>query len=180
MPSLGPAPSTAHAWARRLLRTLHPAADVLELVRRTGSQLSSVYEARCADPTHDAILKVYAPEWAWKQTKEVRVYQMLTSIRGLTVPRVPHHVPDGGPNGRAVTVLSLLPGRPLSEVSQDVDPAGIPAFYREMGAALAAVHRIGQEAFGYLTDRIVQPETDNGTYMRRRFATTRGVPEPRR
>jgi aminoglycoside phosphotransferase (APT) family kinase protein len=39
-----------------------------------------------------------------------------------------------------------------------------------MGATLAAIHRIGQEAFGYVTDRVLDPCPDNGSYMRRQFA----------
>lgn len=112
---------------------------------------------------------MYAPEWAWKQAKEVRVYQMLAHLRSLPVPDVLYHAPSGAPGGRAVTILSRLEGRPLSEVSADLDAARIPWFYRETGAALATVHRIGQDAYGYLTDRILEPMPDNGTYMRHQF-----------
>jgi aminoglycoside phosphotransferase (APT) family kinase protein len=156
-------------WAEGLLREVFPAAEVIEAVPRTGGQLSPVYEVRCADPAHAAIFKVYAPEWAWKQAKEVRVYEMLSGLRSLPVPSVLHHTSGGGPGGQAVTILSLLEGRPLSEVSKDLDSAAIPAFYREMGAALAAVHQIGQESYGYLTDRVLDPVANNGIYMRRQF-----------
>ncbi|KOV34091.1 hypothetical protein ADK60_11840 [Streptomyces sp. XY431] len=125
---------------------------------------------RCADPAHSAILKVYAPEWAWKQVKEVRVYRILAGLDSLPVPRVLHHMPDGAPDGRAVTVLSLLEGRPLSEASKDLDASQIPSFYREMGAALATIHQVGQEAYGYMTDHLLDPRPDNGTYMRHQFA----------
>jgi hygromycin-B 7''-O-kinase len=163
-------PLAGTAWAEELLREVFPAAEVTEAVPRTGGQLSAVYEVRCADPAHNAIFKVYAPEWAWKQAKEIHVYQLLADLRSLPVPSVLHHASTGGPEGRAVTILSLLEGRPLSEASKDLDPARIPAFYREMGAALATVHQIGQEAYGYLTDRVLDPLFDNGAYMRRQFA----------
>lgn len=139
------------------------------MVPRTGGQLSAVYEVRCTDPAHTAIFKVYAPEWAWKQAKEVSVYGRLAALRLLPVPSVLHHTRSGGPGGRAVTILSLLEGRPLSEVSKDLDSGAMLELYREMGAALAAFHRIGQESYGYLTDRILDPVADNGTYMRRQF-----------
>ncbi|MFE2722461.1 phosphotransferase family protein [Kitasatospora sp. NPDC059327] len=158
------------AWAEALLRDVSPDAEVTDVVPRTGGQLSTVYELRCTDPAHDAILKVYAPEWTWKQAKEVHVYRILAGLGSLPVPRVLHHTPDGAPGGRAVTVLSLLEGRPLSEASQDLDAARIPAFYREMGALLATIHRIGQESYGYVTDRILDPRPDNRTYMRHQFA----------
>jgi aminoglycoside phosphotransferase (APT) family kinase protein len=160
------------AWAEGLLREIFPGAEVLEAVRRTGGQLSAVYEVRCADPAHTAILKVYADEWAWKQAKEIHVYRLLAELGqdSLPVPEVLHHKANAGPGGRAVTVLSLLEGRPLSEASADLAPSQIPAVYRQMGAALAAVHRIVQEAYGYLTTRILDPLPDNGSYMRHQFA----------
>jgi aminoglycoside phosphotransferase (APT) family kinase protein len=159
-----------NVWTEALLREAHPAAEVVEVVPRTGGQLSAVYEVRCVDPVHTAIFKVYAPEWTWKQAKEVHVYRMLADLGSLPVPSVLYHAPDGGPGDRAVTILSRLDGRPLSEASADLDAAQIPAFYREMGATLAAVHRIGQEAYGYVTDRILDPMPDNGAYMRHQFA----------
>lgn len=157
-------------WAEKLLREVFPKAVVTEVVARTGGQLSTVYEVRCADPTHTAIFKVYAEEWAWKQAKEVHVYGLLVDRTELKVPSILHHAPTGGPDGRAVTILSLLEGRPLSEASAEMDAASIPALYRQMGAALATVHQIGQEAYGYLTNRILDPLPDNGSYMRHQFA----------
>jgi aminoglycoside phosphotransferase (APT) family kinase protein len=157
-------------WAERLLREVHRDARVIEVLPRTGGQLSAVYELRCAEPAHSAILKVYAPEWAWKQAKEIRVYRMLAGLGSLPVPSVLHHSPAGGPDGRAVTILSLLEGRPLSEASEGLDPAMVTACYREMGATLATIHQLGQEAYGYVTDRILDPLPANGSYLRRQFA----------
>ncbi len=158
------------AWTEPLLREVFPDAEVIEVLPRTGGQLSTVCELRCADPAHSAILKVYAPEWAWKQAKEVHVYRILAGLDSLPVPRVLHHTPNGATDGRAVTILSLLEGRPLSEASKDLDAAQIPSLYREMGATLATIHQVGQEAYGYMTDRILDPRPDNGTYMRHQFA----------
>lgn len=152
------------------LRRIFPEAVVIELIPRTGGQLSTVYEARCADPAHAVIFKIYADEWRWKQAKEIHVYRLLAACGSLPVPKLLHYAADAGPGGRAVTILSLLEGRPLSEASEDLDPTEVPAFYREMGAILATAHRIGQESYGYLTSRILDPLPDNGTYMRRQFA----------
>jgi hygromycin-B 7''-O-kinase len=156
--------------AEKLLREVFPAAVATEVVPRTGGQLSTVYEVRCADPAHTAIFKVYADEWRWKQAKEVQVYRLLADRTSWPVPEVLHHAANGGPGDQAVTILSLLEGRPLSEASTELDAAQIPQIYRRMGAALAAAHRIGQEAYGYLTTRILDPMPDNGSYMRRQFA----------
>ena len=86
------------------------------------------------------------------------------------MPTVLHHVETGGPEDRAVTILSLLPGRPLSEAAAGLGPEQIVEMYRQMGAILADVHRIGQAAFGYLTTEILDPLPDNGSYMRGQFA----------
>lgn len=157
------------SWIETVLREVHPAAEATDVLPRTGGQLSAVYEVRCEDPAHDVICKVYADEWAWKQAKEIHVYRLLARDTPLPVPAVLHHAANTAPGGRAVTILSLLEGRPLSEASADMDATLIPAMYREMGAALAAVHRIGQEAYGYLTTKILDPLPDNGTYMRHQF-----------
>lgn len=169
---------SSSAWAGKLLREVFPDAEVAQIVPRTGGELSAVHEVRCADPSHSAILKVYAPQWKWKQAKEIHVYGLLSAADGLDgpdhprlpVPEVLYHASSGGPDDRAVTILSLLEGRPLSEASADMTATQIAAAYREMGAALAAMHRIGQDAYGYVTDRILDPLPDNGTYMRHQFS----------
>ncbi|HWG23425.1 aminoglycoside phosphotransferase family protein [Actinospica sp.] len=160
------------SWAEKLLRDVIPGAVVTGLAPRTGGQLSAVYEVRCDDPAHSVIFKVYADEWAWKQAKEIHVYRLLASHTALPVPSVLHHAAGAiSPCGRAVTILSPLEGQPLSEASADMDDAAsIPAMYREMGAALSAIHQIGQEAYGYLTTSILDPLPDNGSYMRHQFA----------
>jgi hypothetical protein len=87
---------------------------VTEVVPSAGGQLSTVHEVRCADPTDTAIFKVYADEWRWKQAKEVHVYRLIADQTAWPVPEVLHHAADGGPDNRAVTILSLLEGRPFS------------------------------------------------------------------
>ena len=130
------------------------AGDVIE---RTGGQLSTVYEVRTAgDPL---IVKVYAPDWRWKQAKEVHVYAMLEPEVGGAIPRV-LHVGDG------VTILSKIDGVPLSQV----EPPDWRAMYAQLGELLRRVHRIAQPAYGYLTDEILDPLPDNDQYMRRQFA----------
>ncbi|MEU4192692.1 aminoglycoside phosphotransferase family protein [Kribbella sp. NPDC026611] len=128
--------------------------EVTELIERTGGQLSAVYEVRTsADPL---IVKVYAPEWQWKQAKEVHVYSLLD---GLPVPEVLYV-------GDTFTILTKLDGMPLSEVEPD-DPRAV---YTQLGRLLQRIHTIEQPAYGYLTDRILDPLPDNDQYMRRQFA----------
>ena len=133
-----------------------PGSEIAEVVRRTGGQLSTVFEVRrtAAEPL---IVKVYAPEWAWKQAKEVHVYGLLTELADA-VPQVIHV-------GDNFTVLTKLDGVPLSET----DPPDWRATYEQLGRLLAAIHRIEQPAYGYLTDEILDPLPDNTQYMRRQF-----------
>ncbi|GAB2639133.1 phosphotransferase family protein [Kribbella swartbergensis] len=135
-----------------------PGSEIEDVVRRTGGQLSTVFEVRrtAAEPL---IVKIYEPEWAWKQAKEIHVYGLLLTELGNAVP----HVID---TGDRFTVLSKLDGVPLSET----DPPDWRATYEQLGQLLARVHSIGQPAYGYLTDDILDPLPDNAQYMRRQFA----------
>lgn len=157
------------AQAERILRNVYPAAAVTDVLLRSGGQLSTVYEVRSEDPAHNVIFKIYADQWRWKQRKEVWVYELLAAHTAWPAPAVLHHDRDGGPGGRAVTVLSLLDGLPLSEVAEDLDDDQVTELYRQMGAALAEAHTIGQEAYGYLVTGILDPLPDNGSYMQRQF-----------
>ena len=129
-----------------------------EIIPRSGGELHTVFEVRrtAADPL---IVKVYAPEWAWKQAKEVYVYNLLATQLADAVP----HVIEVGDN---FTVLTKLDGVPLSET----DPPDWRATYEQLGRLLKAIHRIEQPAYGYLTDEIHDPLPDNTQYMRRQFA----------
>ena len=155
--------------AELLVRAVHPQARVTGVLARTGGQLSAVYEVSCADPEHSVIVKVYGEQWRWKQAKEVHVYGLLSAAGDWPAPTV-RHVTADGPGGRAATVLSLLPGQPMSEVGATLPPADIQSIYQRLGSCLAAVHRLGQNAYGYMTTQILDPVADIGTYMRRQFA----------
>jgi hygromycin-B 7''-O-kinase len=159
--------------AEEILRPVLPDVAVTEVVARTGGQLSSVYEVRC-EGAQPAVVKVYSEQWRWKQAKEVHVYRLLAEHGVGPIPAVLRAEADGEQIGSAFTVMTLLPGRPLSEVGAQLDSAAMARVYRQMGGMLAAMHRIGQEAFGYLTTRILEPEPDNTAYMTRQFARKLG------
>lgn len=152
------------------MRRSRPGAVVTEVVPRTGGRLSAVYEVRCSRPRDALIVKVYSEQWRWKQAKEAHVYRLLSGQEEIPVPALLHVEPDTGVIGSAFTVMTRLPGRPLSEVRTEADVAELGGVYRRMGAILAAIHRIAQESYGYLTTRVLDPEPDNSTYMTRQFA----------
>jgi aminoglycoside phosphotransferase (APT) family kinase protein len=155
--------------AEELLGKFYPSPKVAEVAERTGGQLSSVYEVRCVEPAQRLIIKIYADQWRWKQAKELHVYRMLVHHGISAVPAILHSDSAGGPGDQAFTVMTLLDGQPLSHVSTDLDAAAIGHVYRQMGELLASVHRIGQDAFGYVVTSIVDPERTNYAYMTRQF-----------
>ncbi|WP_433658161.1 phosphotransferase family protein [Nocardia sp. CA-128927] len=156
--------------ATEILRSVWPDVVVTDVRARTGGQLSSVHEVRCAEPAESVIVKVYADQWRWKQAKEVSVYRLLRTHEVGPIPEILRVEPDIEPLGCACTVMTMLPGQPLSHISAYLDDAQIAHLYRQLGAKLAAIHRIEQSAYGYLTTRILDPEPDNTAYMTRQFA----------
>lgn len=146
-----------------MLRPLWPDAPVTAVFPRTGGQLSSVFEVRAAD--RSAIVKVYDEKWRWKQAKEAHVYRLL-SEHGITlVPTVLHLEPDPDVIGHAFTVMTRLPGTPLSETPA----ADVAAVYHQLGRLLAAIHAIPQPGFGYITTHVLDLAPDNTAYMGRQF-----------
>lgn len=140
-----------------------PGSAITEIVPRSGGQLSSVFEVRrgAAEPV---IVKVYEPEWAWKQAKEVHVYGLMAAELDGSIPRVIHAEPASDTN--AFTVLTKLDGVPLSET----EPPDWRSIYEQLGGLLARIHRVPQSAYGYLTDQVLDPLSTNDEYMRRQFA----------
>ena len=160
------------ADAALLLSDVMPGRPVAECSRRIGGELSAVYEARFADSTERLIIKVYAPTWQWKQAKEAYVYRLLQDHLIQPVPEVLHVGTAGGRLGNvSYTVLTWLPGEPLSAVSRGVDDSATFGIYQQMGSFLARLHRLGQDAFGYVTTEIADPKPTNTEYMTAQFAT---------
>ncbi|MFC0436052.1 aminoglycoside phosphotransferase family protein [Kutzneria buriramensis] len=141
-----------------------PGAVVTAVVPRTGGQLSSVYELRAGDRA--VIVKVYDEKWRWKQAKEAHVYRLLAEHGIQPVPAVLRVEPDTELIGKAFTVMTRLPGTPLSETPVD----DVAAVYRQLGGMLAAIHAIPQPGFGYVTTHVLDPVPDNTAYMGRQFA----------
>ncbi|GAA3455522.1 aminoglycoside phosphotransferase family protein [Dactylosporangium matsuzakiense] len=132
---------------------------VTAVLPRTGGSMSTVWEVRRAG-AEPLIVKQYAAEWRRQQAKEVYVYSLATAVSA--VPRVVRADYE-----RAMTVLTLLPGRPLWE--RESEPGTVLAAYRRMGAFLAELHRVRLPAYGELETGIVVPVPGNAEFMRRRF-----------
>ncbi|WP_433579771.1 phosphotransferase family protein [Nocardia brasiliensis] len=156
--------------AARVLEPVWPQATVAEVIARTGGQLSTVYEVRCAEPATAVIVKIYDEQWRWKQAKEVHVYNLLDQHDVQSVPRILHTESGTATIGAAFTVMTVIPGQPLSQISADLDEADRTRIYRRLGADLAAIHRIQQPDYGYITTEVIDPEPNNTAYMTRQFA----------
>ncbi|WP_344177271.1 aminoglycoside phosphotransferase family protein [Kribbella lupini] len=146
-----------------MIGTALPGWEIATVLPRSGGQLSSVFEVRSTGGAA-VVVKVYEPEWAWKQAKEVYVYGLLAPRVGELVPSVVHVEPAG--ERFAFTVLSKVDGVPLSELSG----ADYGTVYEQAGELLERIHRIAQPAYGYLTDRVLEPLPTNEQYMARQFA----------
>ncbi|MEU4163353.1 aminoglycoside phosphotransferase family protein [Actinoplanes sp. NPDC026670] len=133
---------------------------VIEVVPRTGGSLHSVFEVRLAG-AEPLIVKRYTDDWRTKQAKELYVYRLIAEAG--PVPRV-----VGVDLPRAMTAFTMVPGKPMWE--RPSSPATDRAAYLRIGRFLAALHRIRLPGFGDLATGVVDPEGDNTTYMRRRFA----------
>jgi hygromycin-B 7''-O-kinase len=160
-------PETAQA----IVEEFRPDFAVAGVVSRTGGEVSQVYEIRGASSAPPLILKVYAPQWRPKLVKEVFVYRLLARHGVRHIPRVLHAAPFGIPAlPRAYAVMTCLAGQPLADVEDGLTDADRTRVYRQMGRLLAAVHRIGQDHWGYLTTRVVDVRTSNTAYMTDQFA----------
>ncbi|MDR7384894.1 phosphotransferase family protein [Promicromonospora iranensis] len=152
------------AVAAHLLGTVLTGDAVLTgVIPRSGGALSAVHEVRQADGP-PLVVKRYTAEWRWKQAKEVYVLGLLNGSGALDgrVPEVVHVDAE-----RAVTVLTLLPGRPLSDVP--LEGAAERRTLAEVGSLTRALHEVRQPAFGYLTTQVLDPLPTNRAYMTRQF-----------
>ncbi|QNP76167.1 aminoglycoside phosphotransferase family protein [Streptomyces roseirectus] len=155
--------------AEELLRPVLPTVSVEESVLRTGGALSTIFEIRFVGAAEPVVIKIYDGQWRWKQEKEIYVYRLLQQHGVGPVPVVLHHGDADNVLGRCYTVMTMLRGRPLSDVSHALDRASLREIYRQIGGCLAAVHQIPRDAYGYLTTRVLDPEPTNTAYMTRQF-----------
>jgi aminoglycoside phosphotransferase (APT) family kinase protein len=157
--------------AQAIVDVVQPGGSVTDVVPRTGGEVSVVYEVRSAGSARPLIVKVYAPQWRSKLVKEVYVYRLLARHGVRHIPRVLHAAPFGVPAlPFGYTVMTRLDGRPLSEVCDALTGTDLARVYRQMGELLAAVHRVAQEQWGYVTTRVVDVRATNTAYMTDQFA----------
>lgn len=157
---------------RRLFADLLPGSgEVAEVERFAEGSVSGAHRISFeGGAAEQVVVKLPAPRYQWLAAKEVYGYRLLAEHGISAIPKVlafEESVPLLG--GSPCTVLSLLPGRPLSEVSEELTESELFELYRQAGTLLAAIHAIAMEAYGDIRTGIVDPQPDNAAGMARQF-----------
>ncbi|WP_433556359.1 phosphotransferase family protein [Pseudonocardia xinjiangensis] len=163
------APASLSARTIERMGALSGLGELSAISRRTGGQLSGVYEVTPARGGDPMIVKVYSPQRSWVQPKELHIYGLLEPVIGWATPAIVDAQTADNPTGHAYTVMTRVDGQPLSEVGLELDRAEMSSLYRQIGSLAAAIHSIAQGAFGYLTKNVVEPVPTNLQYMTRQF-----------
>lgn len=151
--------------AAEILREAVPGTRVVGVERMEGGIETGAYEVLCADPLQNAVVKVYGKADGWKLLKEIGVYRLL---RENAVTRIPKLLGGNGPSGLLglpYLVMSRLPGTTVGAISDTLPECELADVYRQMGALLAQIHAIGQEAYGYRTTEIIEAQPTNQAQM---------------
>ncbi|MEV5576460.1 aminoglycoside phosphotransferase family protein [Spirillospora sp. NPDC052269] len=145
-----------------LIHAVHPGAEIREVLRRTGGENALVAEVVCANPDVRLIVKFYPEDQGWKVVKECHVYGLLPD--GVPAPRALHASRDP-----LAVVMTSVPGRPLSEVSESLPPDALHSLYTQMGRILASLHSRHTDAFGFIVKGVAEPVQTNAEYMTSHF-----------
>jgi len=143
----------------------------VDVIPVTGGDNSAVFDLGSRDGRR-VIIKTYSDELHWKMRKELFAYGLLDATR----PEVPLAAILAADDSKRVLdrnylVMTKLEGDLLVSVIDRLGPDQLDVVDRETGAALAAMHRVRIDAFGYLgQDGVGQPYATNGDYMAAQFA----------
>ena len=157
--------------AKRVLRSVDKNFAPVDVVSLAGGDNSEVFEVR-SDDGRSMIIKTYSDELHWKMRKELLAYGLLASTR----PAVPLAEVLGADDSKRLLdrnylVMTKLDGTLLVSVLDTIEPGELDTIDGEIGAALAAIHRVELPSFGYLgPDGIGEPYATNKAYMSAQFA----------
>jgi aminoglycoside phosphotransferase (APT) family kinase protein len=144
--------------AAEILREALPGARVVGVERFAGGFEAGTYEVLCEDPLQNAVVKVYRKDDGWKLLKEISVYRLLGENAVTLTPKLLGGAGQKGALGLPYLVMGKLPGTTVGAISSTIPEAELADVYRQMGTLLAQLHAIGQEAYGYRTTEILDPQ----------------------
>ena len=151
--------------AAELLKEAVPGAQVVGVERMNGGGISGAYEVLCADPLQNAVVKVYEKDAGWRLSKEISIYRLLRENAVTKMPKLLGGAGAKGVLGLPYLVMSKLPGTPMDAISETLSEPELADVYRQMGALLAQLHAIGEEAYGFRTTEIIDPQQTNEAQM---------------
>jgi aminoglycoside phosphotransferase (APT) family kinase protein len=151
--------------AAEMLTGTVPDARVVGVEPINGGAVSGVYEVLCADPLQNAVVKVYDRDAGWRLSKEISVYRLLRDNGVAEIPKLLGGAGSDGLLGQPYLLMSRLPGTSVGQISEALPESELAEVYRQMGALLARLHGISQEAYGYRTTEIIDPQPTNEAQM---------------
>jgi aminoglycoside phosphotransferase (APT) family kinase protein len=157
--------------AAALIRPVDETYIPLEVVPLAAGDNSTVFEVRSRDE-RSLVIKTYSEDLHWKMRKELFAYGLLEPTRDA-VPLASILAADDSKRSldRNYLVMTKLDGERLFSVIDDLDPDELDVIDRETGAALAAMHSVRLDGFGYLgQDGVGRPYNTNRDYMTAQFA----------
>ena len=159
-----------------LLAPVFPNATVTRFERVSGGLVNTNLKVVLGDRSSPVLLRIYQRD-AGHGLKEVALIRALAER--VPVPELLHAADKNPVTGHAYSILRWVEGRGLDGLvlaGEDIDPAARP-----LGAALATVHAVKFDRFGFLSPdlRIVYPidlDCDGLlAYLERAFAAGRGA-----
>ena len=128
--------------------------DVADAAALAGGGFAAVWRARLADG-RDVVVKVgpapTVPLLEYESGMITAEAEYLRLVCGAApVAKLLYHGIEPAVLDSKFVVTTLLPGTPLTDLPEAVDPTEVR---RDLGAAVARIHRITGERFGYSGDR---------------------------
>ena len=165
-------PTLTPDLVRQLFAEMLPGSgQIAEVERFAEGSVSGAYRVSFAGAAEEpVVVKLPSPKYPWLAAKEVYGYRLLAEHGISAIPEVLAFQESAALlGGSPCMVLTLLPGQPLSDVSEELAEDKLFEVYRQAGALLASIHGIEMEAYGYMTTKILDPKPDNVAGMANRF-----------
>ena len=156
--------------ARAIVGSIDQADAPIEVIALSGGENSAVFEVRSQDGP-SLVIKTYSEELHWKMRKELLAYGLLEATR----PRIPLATILAADDSKRLLdrnylVMTTLEGESLVSVIDRLDADELDVIDRETGAALAEMHTVELDAFGYLgQEGVGEPYATNRGYMTAQF-----------